>query len=44
MAFSIRAFTVRDMGKVMAELKTAVAGRADFGALSAQVRSRLESL
>jgi hypothetical protein len=38
------AVSIRDMGKVMAELKTAVAGRADFGALSAQVRSQLESL
>ena len=30
-----------DMGKVMAQLKSAVAGRADLGALSAQVRAAL---
>jgi len=32
---------VRDMGKVMAHLKTAVGGRTDMGALSAQVRAAL---
>jgi len=34
---------VRDMGKVMAELKTTVGGRADMGTLSAQVRAALAS-
>ena len=33
--------TQRDMGRVMAHLKAAVAGRADLGALSAQVRAAL---
>lgn len=32
---------LRDMGKVMAQLKTALAGRADMAAVSAQVRERL---
>lgn len=32
---------LKDMGKVMAWLKPRVVGRADMGALSAQVRSRL---
>ena len=32
---------LRDMGKVMAHLKNAVAGRADLGALSAAVRAAL---
>ena len=36
------ASSVRDMGKVMAHLKSAVAGRADMGALSARVRTALE--
>jgi uncharacterized protein YqeY len=32
---------VKDMGKVMAQLKTRLAGRADIGAVSALVKSRL---
>jgi len=32
---------IRDMGKVMAELKSKAAGRADMGALGAQVKQRL---
>jgi len=32
---------LRDMGKVMAELKPRVQGRADLGAVSARVKSRL---
>jgi uncharacterized protein YqeY len=32
---------IRDMGKVMATLKPQVQGRADMGALSAQVKARL---
>jgi uncharacterized protein YqeY len=35
--------SVKDMGKVMAQLKATVAGRADLGALSAQVRAALEN-
>ncbi len=37
------AASVKDMGKVMAHLKTAVGGRADMGALSAQVRAALSN-
>lgn len=33
--------SARDMGKVMAWLKPKVAGRADMGALSGQIKSRL---
>ncbi len=32
---------IRDMGKVMAQLKSKAAGRADMGALGAQVKQRL---
>jgi hypothetical protein len=32
---------IRDMGKVMASLKTAVQGRADMGAVGAKVKARL---
>jgi len=32
---------IRDMGKVMGELKSKAAGRADMGALGAQVKQRL---
>ena len=38
------AASVRDMGKVMAALKTSIAGRADFGKLSADVRAQLQKL
>ena len=33
--------TIKDMGKVMAELKPHLVGRADIGAVSAQVKARL---
>jgi uncharacterized protein YqeY len=33
--------TVKDMGKVMGRLKSTLAGRADMGAVSAQVRAQL---
>jgi uncharacterized protein len=35
------ASTLRDMGKVMAELRPQVQGRADMGAVSARVKARL---
>lgn len=35
------AASIRDMGKVMAELKPKLAGRADMGAVSALIKSRL---
>lgn len=35
------AASVKDMGKVMAELRPALTGRADLGAVSAQVKARL---
>ncbi|MDX1556116.1 MAG: GatB/YqeY domain-containing protein [Xanthomonadales bacterium] len=35
--------SVRDMGKVMAALKSQLAGRADMGAVSALVKGRLDS-
>ncbi|MGE3772993.1 MAG: GatB/YqeY domain-containing protein [Gammaproteobacteria bacterium] len=35
------AASIKDMGKVMAELKPALVGRADIGAVSAQVKARL---
>jgi len=35
------AATLRDMGKVMAELKPKLAGRADMGAVSALIKARL---
>lgn len=38
---STGASTVKDMGKVMAELKPKLAGRADMGAVSALLRARL---
>jgi uncharacterized protein YqeY len=36
------ASSVKDMGKVMAIIKTRAAGRVDMGALGARVRSRLD--
>lgn len=33
--------SIRDMGKVMAELKPQLAGRADMGAVSARIKARL---
>ena len=38
---STGATSTRDMGRVMAELKTRLAGRADMGAVSSRVRDRL---
>jgi len=35
------ATSIRDMGKVMAELKPQLAGRADMGAVSALIKARL---
>lgn len=35
------ATSIRDMGKVMAEIKTKAAGRADMGAVGAKVKARL---
>jgi uncharacterized protein YqeY len=35
------ASSIRDMGKVMAEIKTRAAGRADMGAAGAKVKARL---
>jgi uncharacterized protein YqeY len=35
------ASSIRDMGKVMAEIKTRAAGRADMGAVGAKVKARL---
>jgi uncharacterized protein YqeY len=32
---------IRDMGKVMGQLKSSIAGRADMGAVSAQVKAQL---
>lgn len=37
----LEAPTIKDMGKVMAELKPHLVGRADIGAVSAQVKARL---
>ncbi|MCP5093314.1 MAG: GatB/YqeY domain-containing protein [Gammaproteobacteria bacterium] len=36
--------SIRDMGKVMAQIKAKAAGRADMGALSASVKERLNAL
>ena len=36
--------SIRDMGKVMGQIKTKAAGRADMGALSAMVKERLNAL
>jgi uncharacterized protein YqeY len=38
---STAAANIRDMGKVMAEIKTKAAGRADMGAVGAKVKARL---
>lgn len=35
--------SIKDMGKVMAELKSKIQGRADMGAVSARIRARLGS-
>ena len=37
------AASIKDMGKVMAQLKTQVAGRADMGAVGAKIKARLGS-
>jgi uncharacterized protein YqeY len=36
--------SIRDMGKVMAQIKAKAAGRADMGAVSATVKERLDAL
>ena len=35
------AASIKDMGKVMAQVKTAAAGRADMGVVSARIKARL---
>jgi len=40
---STGAASMKDMGKVVAQVKTAAAGRADMGAVSARVKSRLSA-
>jgi uncharacterized protein YqeY len=35
------AASIKDMGKVMAQVKAAAAGRADMGAVSARIKARL---
>jgi len=37
------AASIKDMGKVMAQVKAAAAGRADMGAVSARIKARLAS-
>jgi uncharacterized protein YqeY len=37
------ATSMKDMGKVVAQVKTAAAGRADMGAVSARVKAKLGS-
>jgi len=39
---AIQATSMRDMGKVMARLRSDTQGRADMGAVSAKVRARLK--
>jgi hypothetical protein len=41
---AIGAEGIRDMGKVMGQIKTKAAGRADMGAVSATVKERLNAL
>ena len=41
---STGATSIRDMGKVMGQIKTKAAGRADMGAVSATVKERLSAL
>ncbi len=38
------ATSIRDMGKVMGQIKTKAAGRADMGAVSATIKERLNAL
>ena len=38
---STGAASIKDMGKVMAQVKAAAAGRADMGAVSARIKARL---
>ena len=40
---STGAASIKDMGKVMAQVKTAAAGRADMGAVSARIKARLST-
>jgi hypothetical protein len=37
------AASIKDMGKVMAQVKAAAAGRADMGAVSARIKARLSA-
>ena len=37
------AASIKDMGKVMAQVKAAAAGRADMGAVSARIKARLST-
>ena len=37
------AASIKDMGKVMAQVKTAAAGRADMGMVSARIKARLSA-
>jgi len=41
---STGAISIRDMGKVMGQIKAKAAGRADMGAVSAAVKERLSAL
>jgi uncharacterized protein YqeY len=41
---STGAISIRDMGKVMGQIKAKAAGRADMGAVSATVKERLSAL
>ena len=41
---STGAMSIRDMGKVMGQIKAKAAGRADMGAVSATVKERLSAL
>jgi uncharacterized protein YqeY len=40
---STGATSIKDMGKVMAQVKAAAAGRADMGAVSARIKARLST-
>ena len=40
---STGATSIKDMGKVMAQVKAAAAGRADMGAVSARIKARLSA-
>ena len=40
-SFAGRIMSIRDMGKVMGQIKSKAAGRADMGAVGAKVKARL---